>query len=93
MLPLDSNVLPTKTQTLTCTEDPAADTDDYCDIRVVASEKIIPPETAACTGCHDAPYVVAHAETMTAASGIEACATCHGPGAEFDVQKVHAPKP
>lgn len=93
MLPLPSNLLPKKTQTLTCAEDPAADADNYCDLRVVASEKILPPETAACTGCHDAPYVQAHAETMTSASGIEACATCHGPGAEFDVQKVHAPKP
>ncbi len=92
-LPLKSNLLPKKTQTLTCTEDPTADADDYCDTRIVQSEKIIPPETAVCTGCHDAPYVVAHAETMTSPSGIEACATCHGPGAEFDVQKVHAPKP
>jgi OmcA/MtrC family decaheme c-type cytochrome len=93
MLPLGSNLLPIKTQTLACIEDPAADPDNYCDNRIVASEKLIPPETAACTGCHDAPYVVAHAETMTTASGIEACATCHGPGAEFDVQKVHAALP
>ena len=93
MLPLGSELLPKKTQMLTCLEDPAADVDNYCDNRVVASEKLILPETAACTGCHDAPYVIAHAETMTSASGIEACATCHGPGAEFDVQKVHAPLP
>ena len=92
-LPLPSDLLPKKTQTLTCTEDPTADADAYCDSRIVQSEKTIPPETAACTGCHDAPYVVAHAETMTSASGIEACATCHGPGAEFDVQKIHAPQP
>lgn len=92
-LPLDSKLLPKKTQILTCIEDPLADADNYCDQRSVLSEKIIPPETATCTGCHDAPYVMAHAETMTNASGIEACATCHGPGAEFDVQKVHAPLP
>lgn len=93
MLPLNSNLLPKRTQTLTCAEDPAADADSYCDQRLVLSEKLLPPETAACTGCHDAPYVMAHAETNTNATGIEACATCHGPGAEFDVQKVHAPLP
>jgi OmcA/MtrC family decaheme c-type cytochrome len=92
-LPLSAKLLPKKTQVLTCIEDPAADVDNYCDLRTVASEKLIAPETAACTGCHDAPYVVAHAETMTSASGIEACATCHGPGADFDVQVVHAPLP
>lgn len=91
-LPLASNLLPKKTQTLTCTEDPAADGDSYCDTRV-ATDHFMGPQAGACTGCHDAPYVVAHAETMTSASGIEACATCHGPGAEFDVQKVHAPRP
>jgi hypothetical protein len=92
-LPLDTKILPVKMPTLTCVEDPLADGDNYCDQRVVASEKLLGPETAACTGCHDAPYVLAHAETATSASGIEACATCHGAGAEFDVQKVHAPLP
>lgn len=80
-------------QALQCTEDPAADPDSYCDQRVVAKEMFMQPEAAACTGCHDAPYVQAHAETMTSASGVEACATCHGPGADFDVQRVHAPAP
>ncbi|MBK9265527.1 MAG: OmcA/MtrC family decaheme c-type cytochrome [Polyangiaceae bacterium] len=93
MLPLSSNLLPKKTQVLACAEDPLADGDNYCDERIIQSEKLIPPETAACTGCHDAPYVVAHAETMTSASGIEACATCHGKGAALDVQVVHAPRP
>jgi predicted CXXCH cytochrome family protein len=92
-LPLPSGLLPSKTQVLSCTEDPAADADSYCDQRVVASETLLPPTTAACTGCHDAPYVQAHAETMTSASGIEACATCHGPGADYDVQLVHKPAP
>jgi OmcA/MtrC family decaheme c-type cytochrome len=92
-LPLADTVLPSKAQVLQCIEDPAADADAYCDARVVQSETLIPPTTAACTGCHDAPYVVAHAATNTAANGIEACATCHGPGAQFDVQKVHASKP
>lgn len=92
-LPLGASLLPKKTQTLQCVEDPAADADAYCDARVVLAETPIPPTTAACTGCHDAPYVVAHAATNTAANGVEACATCHGPGASSDVQKAHAPRP
>lgn len=44
---------------------------------------------AACLGCHDSKAVAAHAFVMTAPFG-EACATCHGPGAEFSVDKVHA---
>ncbi|MFO0589300.1 MAG: OmcA/MtrC family decaheme c-type cytochrome [Polyangiaceae bacterium] len=92
-LPLPDGVLPTKTQTLGCTEDPAADADNYCDQRVVVKETPIYPEAAACTGCHDAKAVVAHTETTTTASGLEACATCHGPGADYDVQKVHQPAP
>jgi OmcA/MtrC family decaheme c-type cytochrome len=92
-LPLADTDLPSRSQVLQCIEDPAADADTYCDARAVLTETLIPPTTAACTGCHDAPYVVAHAATNTAANGVEACATCHGPGAEFDVQKVHASKP
>jgi OmcA/MtrC family decaheme c-type cytochrome len=92
-LPLADTVLPSKSQQLQCIEDPAADADSYCDARAVLSETLIPPTTAACTGCHDAPYVVAHAATNTASNGIEACASCHGSGAAFDVQKVHASKP
>lgn len=83
----------TKTQTLQCTEDPNADADSYCDVRIVAKETPIQPETAACTGCHDAKYVVAHAQTATTQSGAEACATCHGAGADYDVQRVHQPAP
>ena len=92
-LPMPDGVLPTKTQTLTCTEDPAADADSYCDVRSVTKETPIYPEAAACTGCHDAKAVVAHTITTTTASGLEACATCHGPGADYDVQKVHQPAP
>jgi hypothetical protein len=47
------------------------------------------PTAAACLGCHDSQAAAAHAFVMTAPFG-ESCATCHGPDAEFSVDKVHA---
>ena len=93
MLPLPDGGLPSKLQTLTCVEDPAADADAYCDQRIVEKETFLWPETSACTGCHDSKAAVAHAQTNTTESGAEACATCHGPGRDFDVQRVHQPAP
>jgi OmcA/MtrC family decaheme c-type cytochrome len=53
------------------------------------------PGTAACLGCHDSRDAAAHAFLNTAtfpgsSSPAEACATCHGLGAEWAVNKVHA---
>jgi OmcA/MtrC family decaheme c-type cytochrome len=47
------------------------------------------PTAAACLACHDTQAAAAHAFVMTAPFG-EACATCHGPDAEFSVDKMHA---
>ena len=90
-LPLASNLLPTIQELRRCIEDPAADTDSYCDNPnfVVADTYRVPPATAACTGCHDAPATVAHAEVMTTSLGVESCAACHGPGDAFDIAKAH----
>ena len=53
------------------------------------------PATAACLGCHDNRDAAAHAYLNTAAFpgstiGAEACATCHGTGKDWAVEKVHA---
>ena len=53
------------------------------------------PGTAACLGCHDNRDAAAHAflNTVTfpgATTPAEACATCHGTGADWDAVKVHA---
>lgn len=53
------------------------------------------PATAACLGCHSRPDAAAHAllNTVTfpgSSTPHEACATCHGTGRDWDVDKVHA---
>jgi hypothetical protein len=48
------------------------------------------PATAACLDCHVTLSAAAHSELNTSASFGESCSVCHGAGAEFDVQKVHA---
>ncbi len=50
------------------------------------------PIQSVCTACHDGDDAVAHAETMTAPDGTEACTVCHQEGAAFGVpvSLVHA---
>ncbi|MFZ2492888.1 MAG: OmcA/MtrC family decaheme c-type cytochrome [Thermoanaerobaculia bacterium] len=51
------------------------------------------PGTAACLGCHDTRDAAAHAflnTTTFRGQPAEACATCHGVGSEWSVDKVHA---
>lgn len=52
-----------------------------------------PPETAACTTCHDSLFTGVHAFLQTDAMGVESCAVCHGPGAAFAVDAAHALAP
>ncbi len=49
-----------------------------------------PPITAVCTACHDTEPAIAHAETMTAPNGSEACAVCHDEGRSVAVSAAHA---
>ncbi len=44
---------------------------------------------AVCGACHDKDSDLAHYQTQTSSSGLEACATCHGPGTQLDVVPVH----
>ena len=83
---------PSILQELTCTEDPAADTDSFCTSPFwnVTRTYRLAPETSVCTSCHDQPWVAAHAEVNTTVLGAEACTTCHGPGSAYDVSTVHA---
>jgi OmcA/MtrC family decaheme c-type cytochrome len=93
--------------TYTC-EERAADADNFCntlvlwpattsaattDVYLVTAQKVVPPQTAACTSCHDSAAAVAHAELNTTAGGVESCAVCHGAGATYDALQVHQPRP
>jgi OmcA/MtrC family decaheme c-type cytochrome len=48
------------------------------------------PTAAACTGCHTAQDAAAHTSVMTSPALGESCSVCHGTGADFSVDKVHA---
>lgn len=49
-----------------------------------------PPTIAACTACHTAQDASAHAAQQTNPSLGESCGVCHGQGAAFGVDVVHA---
>lgn len=93
-LPLDQGLLPTHVQELTCTEDPAADANEHCATRSVTNDIATGPTASPCLSCHDAPETRAHAMTNTDLStGVEACATCHGPGDAYDAAMGHTLDP
>jgi OmcA/MtrC family decaheme c-type cytochrome len=48
------------------------------------------PASAACTACHLTQADAAHTQLNTSPSLGEACAVCHGTGAQFAVDAVHA---
>ncbi len=75
---------------MTCSET-LISTASYCDAPfwTVAATTRIQPQASACTSCHDSTATAAHAELNTTTTGVEACATCHGPGTAYDVAAVH----
>jgi OmcA/MtrC family decaheme c-type cytochrome len=88
-IPLAQGLLPSRENEFACIEDPAMDTDNYCNIRVIVNTTQTWPTTASCTSCHDAPYTAAHAATMTAPGGQESCTTCHTIGASNGIEIYH----
>jgi OmcA/MtrC family decaheme c-type cytochrome len=50
----------------------------------------VPPVTAACTSCHDGKSATAHALVNTDPKQGESCDVCHGPSAQFSLDRVHA---
>jgi hypothetical protein len=49
-----------------------------------------PPVTGACLSCHDNLPAAAHADLATSPTYGESCDVCHGQGAQFAVDKLHA---
>jgi len=88
-LPMPATALPSRTEERTCLEDPADDADALCENWVLVDSVMVPPQSAVCTSCHDAPSTLIHAEVMTTDDGQESCATCHDSGSLEDVAAVH----
>jgi len=51
---------------------------------------IMLPTTSACLSCHDSDDAAAHADANTSSNLGESCATCHGEGRTYSVDRVHA---
>lgn len=45
--------------------------------------------SVACSSCHDSRAARAHVLSNQTSTGDEACATCHGPDADYSVERVH----
>ncbi|MFW5876810.1 MAG: OmcA/MtrC family decaheme c-type cytochrome [Myxococcota bacterium] len=92
-LPMADTIEPSLLEVRSCSEDPDADTNDFCNDWTQIEEIALQPERAVCTSCHDAPSTDAHAQIMTTETGDESCATCHGPGSSYGVSAVHGLMP
>jgi OmcA/MtrC family decaheme c-type cytochrome len=83
LLPLPDGLLPTRLTKVDTSVMPAVETP-------IGS---IPPIQDACLSCHDADDARAHAVTMTAPDGTEACTVCHQEGALVPVSTAHTIEP
>jgi OmcA/MtrC family decaheme c-type cytochrome len=86
--------------------DPAAvlgTTVDVNDVSTVTDDRVISPNTAACSACHVSALAAEHmqqnggdfnaskaADSSLVSAGVETCALCHGPGRIADVKEMHA---
>jgi OmcA/MtrC family decaheme c-type cytochrome len=50
----------------------------------------MPATTSACLSCHGSLSATAHADINTSEKFGESCAVCHGPNADFSIDRVHA---
>ncbi|HET7754915.1 MAG TPA: OmcA/MtrC family decaheme c-type cytochrome [Anaeromyxobacteraceae bacterium] len=89
-------VQPMVVATYECLEDPGADLDNLCNGTNAdtlpnwrATTKLVPPQQAICTSCHDDDATAAHVELNTTAGGLEACGACHGANRDWDAATVH----
>jgi cytochrome c5 len=104
----ERNVLPTRSVTFTCREDPVADGDDVCG-PLDAQGAVVPDSAAAdaawtkvetftgsgrstCGSCHDTPIAATHFQINTL-DGVETCDVCHGDGRFMDPVELHIPSP
>ncbi|MDJ0976028.1 MAG: OmcA/MtrC family decaheme c-type cytochrome [Planctomycetota bacterium] len=69
----------------------------FMGVTLPAQGSVRPPTTATCLSCHDSDSALAHAITNMVIPDpvndpddwLEACASCHGPGAAFDAEEAH----
>ena len=84
--------LPVQLADYQCTEPTGDDEDIYCDDPFwnPVTTTAVNPAASACGSCHDSIDAEAHFELNTTLGGVEACGTCHGSGATWDVEVVHS---